>query len=89
MAEVTEDSVREWFDFAEKYLKQGWKARGCPGLLDDPSRIFNCDESGFALDGGTGRRNKVVVVQGAGPAVPTVKVAPGTKRQVPKFEFFS
>ncbi len=79
MADVTEEDIRKWFLQTSEYVHKGWKAVGAPGLLMDPSRIFNADEAGFALDAGTGKRNKVVVLQGARQVT---KVAPGTKRQV-------
>ncbi|KAL8586989.1 hypothetical protein ACOMHN_062400 [Nucella lapillus] len=45
-AAVTVDKITDWFKLAYDEIK----AAG--GVLDDPSRIFNCDETGFQLGGG-------------------------------------
>ncbi len=55
---VTKEAVVEWFRDAKEFIKHGWKGKGCPGLLEDPTRIFNCDETGFALDAQTGKKTK-------------------------------
>ena len=46
-ASVTEAKLRSWFQKATKEIQE---AGG--DVLDHPSRIFNCDESGFQLGGG-------------------------------------
>ncbi|KAL8568889.1 hypothetical protein ACOMHN_061465 [Nucella lapillus] len=45
-AVVTVDKITDWFKLAYDEIT----AAG--GVLDDPSRIFNCDETGFQLGGG-------------------------------------
>ena len=57
-ADVSKEGLLEWFQDAEEYIRNGWKSRGCPGLLEDPTRIFNCDETGFALDAQTGKKTR-------------------------------
>ena len=44
-----------------------WNASGVTSkmLTEDPKQIFNCDESGFPLDGNTGRIKAVLVKKGA------------------------
>lgn len=44
-AMVSERAVRPWFIEIETYLEQN----NLLGILNDPSRIFNVDESGFML----------------------------------------
>ena len=39
----TEKAVREWFDEVKKYVKE----KKIEHVLNDPRRLFNCDESGF------------------------------------------
>lgn len=45
-ANVTEESLRGWFDEVRQYLTK----TGNGNILDDPNRIFNMDESGFYLN---------------------------------------
>lgn len=45
-ASVTEEGLRAWYDEVRRYLTN----TGNAGILDDPSRIFNMDESGFFLN---------------------------------------
>jgi hypothetical protein len=79
MSLVTERAIRKWHKECWVYCETKWKGVGSPGLLEDPRRIFNADETGFALDAGTGRVQKVLAERGA-KNVP--RVAPGTKKQV-------
>ncbi|KAJ8953423.1 hypothetical protein NQ318_023540 [Aromia moschata] len=48
---ITEESIRLWFKNLRMYLIQN----NCIDILDDPSRIFNGDESGFPLCPKTGK----------------------------------
>lgn len=50
-AAVTEDRIRGWFNEVLEYFKE----KKLEGVLLDPSRIFNGDESGFALCPKTGK----------------------------------
>lgn len=49
-AGVTEDKLRGWFETAFKEI-----SAVDADVLNHPSRIFNCDESGFQLGGGVGK----------------------------------
>lgn len=42
---ATEEKIRSWFDRVHLYLEQNNQLE----ILEDPSRIFNCDESAFYL----------------------------------------
>lgn len=42
---MNEEDIRLWFYRVRQYLKQN----NLIEVLDDPSRIFNCDETGFFL----------------------------------------
>ena len=55
---IKREDLAEWFDEAHRQITVDWKRNGDPDLLKDPTRIFNCDESGFALDGQTGKKTK-------------------------------
>lgn len=50
-AQVTEESIRLWFTELEEYLDSIHQK----DILNDPKRIFNGDESGFALCPKTGK----------------------------------
>lgn len=43
--QVTEDALRAWFDRVGSYFKENDLLQ----VLQDPKRIFNCDETGFFL----------------------------------------
>lgn len=43
--EVKEESIRLWFGRVRQYFEQN----NLIEVLDDPARIFNCDETGFFL----------------------------------------
>lgn len=45
-ANVTQTNLMNWFDHVEKYLREN----NFMDVLDDPRRILNCDEAGFALN---------------------------------------
>lgn len=45
-ANITEEGLREWFGEVRQYLTK----TGNEDILDDPSRIYNMDESGFFLN---------------------------------------
>lgn len=49
-ASVSEDSIREWHKEIKKYLV----SENAEDILDDPTRILNSDESGFATNPKTG-----------------------------------
>ena len=44
-ADVSEEKLRKWFEEIQQYLK----SKNLENVLEDPSRIFNCDESAFFL----------------------------------------
>lgn len=46
-ARITQEDVDNWFDEFERFLKE-------KGLNDSPSQLWNCDETGFDLQGRTG-----------------------------------
>lgn len=50
-ARVTEKHIREWFEELRTYLE----SENALDILDNPSRIFNADESGFQTCPKTGR----------------------------------
>ncbi|XP_072375129.1 uncharacterized protein [Diabrotica undecimpunctata] len=54
-ANITEKSVRGWFDRVSEYLK----TNNLEEILSDPKRIFNCDESAFFLS----PKEKCVIVR--------------------------
>ena len=54
---VCEDWLRELFTYMQQQ-------EGCENIFNEPDRIFNCDETGFALDGAAGRTIKVVATRG-------------------------
>lgn len=51
IAQVTEQSIRFWFREPEVYLD----SKHQKDILSDPKRVFNGDESGFALCPKTGK----------------------------------
>lgn len=55
--DVTEDDLKEWFETNKKYIEE----RGLLDILNDPTRIFNTDESAFYLQPKAG---KVLVRKG-------------------------
>lgn len=64
---VTEHSVRKWFDDLKQYLED----HNLSYIMEDPKRVFNGDESGFALCPSSGKvlgpkgfRNFLQVKQG-------------------------
>lgn len=55
--DVSEDDLREWFETNKKYIEES----GLLDVLNDPTRIFNTDESAFYLQPKAG---KVLVRKG-------------------------
>lgn len=55
---VTEEQIRQWFDEVKTYLE----SKQLTNILDDPTRVFNCDESAFFLQPKGG---KVLAKRGA------------------------
>ncbi|CAL4130810.1 unnamed protein product, partial [Meganyctiphanes norvegica] len=49
--------IKQWFSDVKSYLNDN----GLSDILEDPTRIFNLDEAGFALDSGTG---EVICIKG-------------------------
>ncbi|CAO1332891.1 unnamed protein product, partial [Diamesa tonsa] len=45
-ANVSEPNIRNWFDYFENYLKED----GNYEIMQDLSRIFNANETGFQLN---------------------------------------
>lgn len=50
-AAVTEEKIRDWFQELDNFLMN----EGCRDVLDDPSRIFNYDETGLQTCPKSGR----------------------------------
>lgn len=50
-AAVTEEGIRDWFGELREYLKE----ENCEDILNDGSRIFNCDETGVHTCPETGK----------------------------------
>lgn len=50
-AAVSEDNIRDWFKELDCYLI----SEGCRDVLDDPTRIFNCDKTGLQTCPKSGR----------------------------------
>jgi len=50
-AAVTEEKIRDWFQELDDFLMN----QNCRDVLDDPSRIFNCDETGLQACPKSGR----------------------------------
>lgn len=48
---VTEELIRSWFEDLKKFLKEN----NFEDVLEDPARVFNGDESGFAISPKTGK----------------------------------
>ena len=44
-SDVSYDDLLSWFNGLQSYLVQN----GHPDILEDPSRIYNCDEMGFPM----------------------------------------
>lgn len=55
--DVTEDDIIKWFKEVDEYLEE----KGLKEVLEDPSRIFNADESAFFL---TPKQDKVLAKRG-------------------------
>ncbi|KAI5722961.1 hypothetical protein M8J76_016235 [Diaphorina citri] len=53
-ADVTEVAIREWFKRVERYVEE----ESIQEVLEDPTRVFNCDETAFFL---APKENKVLV----------------------------
>ena len=47
---VSEENIRKWFDEVQKYIREN----NLEEVMDDPSRIFNGDETGFQKCSSTG-----------------------------------
>ena len=76
-------SVVAWYREADQYFS---RMQGASEAIRDPRRIFNCDESGFALNGESGR--KVSVLAGCGDKNVYARVF-GGKAQVTMHACFS
>jgi len=57
---ISKEKISKWFEDLQTYVNKEIKE---PGLLEDPSRIYNADESGFSLCPSKG--SKVVGSKGA------------------------
>ena len=42
---VSEENIRKWFDEVQEYIREN----NLEEVMDDPSRIFNGDETGFQI----------------------------------------
>ena len=47
---VSEENIRKWFDEVQEYVREN----NLEEVMDDPSRIFNGDETGFQICPSTG-----------------------------------
>jgi hypothetical protein len=47
---VSEENIRKWFDEVQEYIREN----NLEEDMDDPSRIFNGDETGFQICPSTG-----------------------------------
>jgi hypothetical protein len=47
---VSEENIRKWFEEVQEYIREN----NFEEFMDDPSRIFNGDETGFHLCPSTG-----------------------------------
>ena len=63
MKRTTPWAARKWLNNMADFVKKEWP--GAEDILDDPSRIFNIDETGFAFDANGGRVLKVIAEKGA------------------------
>jgi hypothetical protein len=59
---LTEEKIRAWFTTAAIIID---RIPGGTQALHDPTRVFNADESGFALDANTGKVKKIIARKGA------------------------
>ena len=75
-ANVTRQAIMDWFKAAREYIKN---VDGGYAALRDPKRMFNCDESGFPLDGNAGRIRLVLAKKGSKHVM---KRDRGTKTQI-------
>lgn len=78
-ANVSEQNIRKWFQQIENILKEEQLFE----ILDDPSRIFNGDETGFQL---CPKQGKVLAQKGA-PDVYEVDMAPAKSSITVMFTF--
>ena len=51
---ITEEIIIAWFRDLLRFLQEEWPTE-YKGMLNDPRRILNCDESGFPLHTQTGK----------------------------------
>ena len=59
--EITAEEIKSWFSRCHKFLEE----MGATAILNDPSWVFNCDESGFPLNGHTGCTDHVLAAIGS------------------------
>ena len=63
---VTEEVIRAWFSDFENFLQAEHNLVASEFMSEENGgRIFNCDESGFALQGNAGKMCKVLAEKGA------------------------
>ena len=48
---MSEENIRKWFDEVQEYIRENKLEE----VMDDPSRIFSGDETGFQICPSTGR----------------------------------
>jgi hypothetical protein len=48
---VSEENIRKWFNKVQEYIREN----NLEDIMDDPSRIFNGDETGFQISQSAGR----------------------------------
>ena len=73
---VTWEAIKEWFAATREYIE---RIDGGRDALRDPKRVYNCDESGFPLNGNIGRVKAVLAKKGAKHVM---KRERGTKIQI-------
>ena len=61
MKQTSPYAARKWLRNMKAYIES---VPGGRAILDDPSRIFNADETGFALDANTGACTRVIAEKG-------------------------
>lgn len=59
---VTAEKLEKWFEEFRKYITESEEVEDGAQILQDGTRIFNCDESGFPL---AGKTEKVLAPKGA------------------------
>ncbi len=62
MVKTTEGFIRAWFNSMEQRVRD---RPGCANIFEEPSRVLNSDESGFALNSAGGKDQRVLAMVGS------------------------